>query len=148
LLRLSEPKAKRELPRLSPRHFDRLGFELHSFLLAGAAVLLPRVGGRPATKIAATTIANVALPYMQGSLSASYDRVSWVRRADEPGCDALDQSRDRSGRAIGDQMLSLQAAIMAFTNDYVLLTAICVLAIPFVIGSTASLRGKKVAVVA
>ena len=25
-----------------------------------------------------TTIANVALPYMQGSLSASYDEITWV----------------------------------------------------------------------
>ena len=25
-----------------------------------------------------TTIANVALPYMQGSLSASYDQITWV----------------------------------------------------------------------
>ena len=35
---------------------------------------------------------------------------------------------------------------MAYAVDYALLTAICVLAIPFVlaIGSTASLRGKKV----
>ena len=50
--------------------------------------------------------------------------------------------------ALADQMITLQAVIMAYANDFMLLTAICVLAIPFVfaIGSTASLRGTKVAV--
>jgi hypothetical protein len=45
-------------------------------------------------------------------------------------------------------MVTLQAVIMAYANDFMLLTAICVLSIPFVfaIGSTATLRGKKVAV--
>ena len=49
---------------------------------------------------------------------------------------------------MADQMVTLQAVIMAYANDFMLLTAICVLAIPFVfaIGSTASLRGTKVAV--
>ena len=52
------------------------------------------------------------------------------------------------GRALADQMITLQAAIMAYANDFMLLTAICALSIPFVlaIGSTASLRGRKVAV--
>ena len=52
------------------------------------------------------------------------------------------------GRALADQMMTLQAAIMAYAVDYALLAAICALSIPFVlaIGSTASLRGKKVAV--
>jgi len=50
------------------------------------------------------------------------------------------------GRALADQMLNVQAAIMAYANDYALLVAICVLAIPFVlaVGSTASLRGGRV----
>jgi DHA2 family multidrug resistance protein len=50
------------------------------------------------------------------------------------------------GRALADQLMSLQAAIMAYAVDYALLTAICVVAIPFVlaIGSTASLRGGRV----
>ncbi len=50
------------------------------------------------------------------------------------------------GRALADQMMTLQAAIMAYAVDYALLAAICALSIPFVlaIGSTASLRGKKV----
>jgi len=54
----------------------------------------------------------------------------------------------QQGQAIADQMMTLQAAIMAYAVDYALLCAICVIAIPFVlaIGSTASLRGKKVAV--
>ena len=49
------------------------------------------------------------------------------------------------GRALADQMMTLQAAIMAYAVDYALLTAICALSIPFVIaiGSTASLRGKR-----
>jgi len=52
------------------------------------------------------------------------------------------------GRALADQMMTLQAAIMAYAVDYALLAAICALSIPFVlaIGSTASLRGRKVAV--
>jgi len=52
-----------------------------------------------------------------------------------------------TGRALADQMLTLQAVIMAYANDFMLLTAICVLSIPFVfaIGSTASLRGQKIA---
>jgi MFS transporter, DHA2 family, multidrug resistance protein len=59
----------------------------------------------------------------------------------------MDLATDQ-GRAIADQMVTLQAVIMAYANDFMLLTAICVLAIPFVfaIGSTATLRGKKVAV--
>ena len=59
----------------------------------------------------------------------------------------LDLATDQ-GRAMVDQMLTLQAAVMAYANDFMLLAAICVLSIPFVmaIGSTASLRGKKVAV--
>jgi DHA2 family multidrug resistance protein len=50
------------------------------------------------------------------------------------------------GRAIADQLISLQAAIMAYAVDYALLTVICVVALPFVflIGSTASLRGGRV----
>jgi DHA2 family multidrug resistance protein len=52
------------------------------------------------------------------------------------------------GRALADQMITLQAAIMAYANDFMLLSVVCVLSIPFVIaiGSTASLRGKKVVV--
>jgi DHA2 family multidrug resistance protein len=59
----------------------------------------------------------------------------------------MDLATDQ-GRAIADQMVTLQAVIMAYANDFMLLTAICVLSIPFVfaIGSTATLRGKKVAV--
>ncbi|HKS63245.1 MAG TPA: EmrB/QacA family drug resistance transporter, partial [Xanthobacteraceae bacterium] len=59
----------------------------------------------------------------------------------------LDLATDQ-GRALADQMITLQAVIMAYANDFMLLTAICVLAIPFVfaIGSTAALRGSKVAV--
>jgi DHA2 family multidrug resistance protein len=59
----------------------------------------------------------------------------------------MDLATDQ-GRAIADQMVTLQAVIMAYANDFMLLTAICVLAIPFVfaIGSTATLRGRKVAV--
>ena len=55
----------------------------------------------------------------------------------------LDLATDQ-GRALADQMITLQAAIMAYANDFMLLTAICVLSIPFVfaIGSTASLRGE------
>jgi DHA2 family multidrug resistance protein len=53
-----------------------------------------------------------------------------------------------AGRAMVDQMLTLQAAVIAYANDFMLLAAICVLSIPFVfaIGSTAMLRGKKIAV--
>jgi DHA2 family multidrug resistance protein len=59
----------------------------------------------------------------------------------------MDLATDQ-GRAIADQMVTLQAVIMAYANDFMLLTAICVFSIPFVfaIGSTATLRGKKVAV--
>ena len=59
----------------------------------------------------------------------------------------LDLATDQ-GRMVADQMITLQAVIMAYANDFMLLTAICVLSIPFVvaIGSTASLRGRKVAV--
>jgi len=59
----------------------------------------------------------------------------------------LDLATDQ-GRALAGRMITLQAAVMAYANDFMLLTVICVLAIPFVlaIGSTASLRGKKVAV--
>ncbi len=59
----------------------------------------------------------------------------------------LDLATDQ-GRAIMDQMLTMQAAIMAYANDFMLLTAVCVLSIPFVlaIGSTASLRGGRVSV--
>ena len=59
----------------------------------------------------------------------------------------MDLATDQ-GRAIADQMVTLQAVIMAYANDFMLLTAICVLSIPFVfaIGSTATLRGKKMAV--
>jgi MFS transporter, DHA2 family, multidrug resistance protein len=58
----------------------------------------------------------------------------------------LDLATDQ-GRALADQMLMVQAAVMAYANDYALLTAVCVIAIPFVlaIGSTASLRGGRVA---
>jgi MFS transporter, DHA2 family, multidrug resistance protein len=59
----------------------------------------------------------------------------------------LDLATDQ-GRALADQMITLQAAIMAYANDFMLLSVICVLSIPFVIaiGSTVSLRGKKVVV--
>jgi len=59
----------------------------------------------------------------------------------------MDLATDQ-GRALADQMITLQAVIMAYANDFMLLTAICVLSIPFVfaIGSTHSLRGSKVAV--
>jgi len=45
-------------------------------------------------------------------------------------------------------MVTLQAVIMAYSNDFMLLAAVCVLSIPFVfaIGSTASLRGGRVSV--
>jgi DHA2 family multidrug resistance protein len=57
----------------------------------------------------------------------------------------LDLATDQ-GRALAEQMVTLQAVIMAYANDFMLLTAVCVLAIPFVfaIGSTASLRGGRV----
>ena len=56
----------------------------------------------------------------------------------------IDLATDQ-GRALADQMMTLQAAIMAYAIDYTLLTAICALSIPFVfaIGSTASLRGGR-----
>jgi DHA2 family multidrug resistance protein len=59
----------------------------------------------------------------------------------------MDLATDQ-GRAIADQMVTLQAVIMAYSNDFMLLAAVCVISIPFVfaIGSTASLRGSKVAV--
>src|SRR6478752_82931 len=59
----------------------------------------------------------------------------------------MDLATDQ-GRAIADQMVTLQAVIMAYSNDFMLLTAICALSIPFVfaIGSTASLRGGRVSV--
>jgi DHA2 family multidrug resistance protein len=59
----------------------------------------------------------------------------------------LDLATDQ-GRALADQMITLQAVIMAYANDFMLLTVICVLSIPFVfaIGSTASLRGGRVSV--
>lgn len=59
----------------------------------------------------------------------------------------LDLATDQ-GRALADQMITLQAVIMAYANDFMLLTLICVLSIPFVfaIGSTASLRGGRVSV--
>jgi DHA2 family multidrug resistance protein len=59
----------------------------------------------------------------------------------------MDLATDQ-GRAIAEQMVTLQAVIMAYANDFMLLTLICALSIPFVfaIGSTASLRGSKVAV--
>ena len=57
----------------------------------------------------------------------------------------LDLATDQ-GRALADQMITLQAVIMAYANDFMLLTLICVLSIPFIfaIGSTASLRGGRV----
>jgi len=59
----------------------------------------------------------------------------------------IDLATDQ-GRALADQMITLQAVIMAYANDFMLLTLICVLSIPFVfaIGSTASLRGGRVSV--
>jgi len=47
---------------------------------------------------------------------------------------------------LADQIITLQATIMACANDFMLLTAVCVLAISFVfaIGATASLRGGRV----
>src|ERR1041385_4192083 len=59
----------------------------------------------------------------------------------------MDLATDQ-GRAMADQMVTLQAVIMAYANDFMLLSAVCVLSIPFVffIGSTATLRAKKVAV--
>ena len=59
----------------------------------------------------------------------------------------MDLATDQ-GRALADQMITLQAVIMAYANDFMLLTAICIAAIPFVfaIGSTHSLRGRTVAV--
>jgi len=52
------------------------------------------------------------------------------------------------GQALADQMVTLQAVIMAYANDFMLLAVICTLSIPFVflIGSTASLRGGRVSV--
>jgi DHA2 family multidrug resistance protein len=59
----------------------------------------------------------------------------------------MDLATDQ-GRAIADQMVTLQAVIMAYANDFMLLTLICALSTPFVffIGSTASLRGGRVSV--
>jgi len=59
----------------------------------------------------------------------------------------LDLATDQ-GRALADQMITLQAVILAYANDFMLLTVICVLSIPFVIaiGSTASLRSRRVTV--
>jgi MFS transporter, DHA2 family, multidrug resistance protein len=59
----------------------------------------------------------------------------------------MDLATDQ-GRAMADQMVTLQAVIMAYANDFMLLTLICALSIPFVffIGSTASLRGGRVSV--
>ena len=56
----------------------------------------------------------------------------------------MDLATDQ-GRALADQMVTLQAVIIAYANDFMLLTVICVLSIPFVIaiGSTVSLRGAK-----
>jgi hypothetical protein len=55
---------------------------------------------------------------------------------------------DAAQMRVADQMITLQAAIMAYANDFMLLTLVCLISIPFVfaIGSTASLRGGKVAV--
>jgi len=57
----------------------------------------------------------------------------------------MDLATDQ-GRALADQMITLQATITAYANDFMLLTGICVLAIPFAfaIGSSASLRGGRV----
>jgi DHA2 family multidrug resistance protein len=59
----------------------------------------------------------------------------------------MDLATDQ-GRALAEQMVTLQAVIMAYANDFMLLTLICALSIPFVffIGSTASLRGGRVSV--
>ena len=59
----------------------------------------------------------------------------------------MDLATDQ-GRAMADQMVTLQAVIMAYANDFMLLTLICALSIPFVffIGSTASLRGGRLSV--
>jgi DHA2 family multidrug resistance protein len=59
----------------------------------------------------------------------------------------LDLATDQ-GRALAEQMITMQAVIMAYANDFMLLTLICVISIPFVmaIGSSASLRGRKVEV--
>src|SRR6185436_13376838 len=43
----------------------------------------------------------------------------------------MDLATDQ-GRALAEQMVSLQAVIMAYANDFMLLTAICALSIPFV----------------
>ena len=43
----------------------------------------------------------------------------------------LDLATDQ-GRALADQMMTLQAAIMAYANDFMLLMVICALSIPFV----------------
>ncbi len=59
----------------------------------------------------------------------------------------LDLATDQ-GRALADQMITVQAVVMAYANDFMLLTLICVLSIPFIflIGTTASLRGGRVSV--
>jgi DHA2 family multidrug resistance protein len=59
----------------------------------------------------------------------------------------LDLATDQ-GRALVEQMLTLQATVMAYANDFLLLAAICALSIPFVfaIGSTASLRSRRTVV--
>jgi DHA2 family multidrug resistance protein len=59
----------------------------------------------------------------------------------------MDLATDQ-GRALAEQMITLQATVMAYANDFMLLAAICALSIPFVaaIGSTASLRGGRVSV--
>ena len=51
---------------------ERLSPEIRQALLA-AAVMLAAV-----IQILDTTIANVALPHMQGTLSATQDQISWV----------------------------------------------------------------------
>ena len=45
----------------------------------------------------------------------------------------IDLATDQ-GRALAEQMMTLQAAIMAYANDFMLLAAICALSIPFVLG--------------
>ena len=58
---------------MQPRHFiDRLSPETRQALLAGSVMLAAII------QILDTTIANVALPHMQGSLSATQDQISWV----------------------------------------------------------------------
>jgi len=59
----------------------------------------------------------------------------------------MDLATDQ-GRAMADQMVTLQAVIMAYANDFMLLAVVCAVSIPFVflIGSTASLRGGRVSV--